>query len=456
MSPSSTRLWRTFVTTRFAPSPVSVFLALVGLLAAGLIAVDRQQAEAATKTVTMQNLAFNPENIAISPGDTVKWVNRETDETQHHVKFDDGPESTDLNPGQSWSRTFHSKAKYHYICTIHTYMEGTVAVGGGTAPPPKPAPAPTPSPTPSPTPTGPLSGLKVPPVPDLPAVPSLDDGKAHDLGDGTQTAPYTVVNGVKVFQLRMYPKRWQVSKGKFRTAWTFNGIVPGPVIRVHEGDKLKLVVRNDLPEMTGVHWHGMELPNDQDGVPGMTQNPIEPHTTFTYQWTALVAGTHWYHSHMGGNQIGSGLYGALEVVPRVGDIVSDRDYRLIIGDGRLGLTLNGHSFPATRPLKAKVGERVRIRLIGTGPELIHPIHIHGQPFEVVAQDGMNLPAPVRMDTLTVAVGQTYDIVVVPRRPGKWLVHCHIFSHSESMSGMMGLVTYLDVQPSTTGYVPLPY
>jgi plastocyanin len=439
-----------------SPSPVAVFVAALALLVAGIVAVDRSAAAAATKTVAISNMAFNPDNVSIAVGDTVNWVNKETDGTQHHVQFDDGPQSPDLNPGQSWSRTFRTKAKYHYICSIHTYMEGTVTVGGGTAPPPKPAPAPPPSPTPSPTPTGPLSNVHVPALPDLPPVPTIgEDGKPHDLGDGTQLAPYTVVNGVKVFSLRMFPRKWEVTKGHFRTAWTFNGTVPGPVIKVHEGDKVKIVVRNDLPEMTGVHWHGMELPNDQDGVPGLTQKPIAPKHTFTYQWTALVPGTHWYHSHMGGGQIGRGLFGALEVVPRVGDIVSDRDYRLMIGDGALGLTLNGRSYPYTRPLVAKVGERVRIRLIGTGPELIHPIHIHGQPFEEVAQDGMTLPAPVKMDTLLVGVGQTYDIIVVPRRPGKWLVHCHIFSHSESASGMMGLVTVLDVQPSTVGYVPVP-
>jgi FtsP/CotA-like multicopper oxidase with cupredoxin domain len=200
----------------------------------------------------------------------------------------------------------------------------------------------------------------------------------------------------------------------------------------------------------------MELPNDQDGVPGVTQKPIMPGKTYTYQWTAVVTGTHWYHAHMDGGQIGRGLFGALEVVPKVGDIVSDRDYRLMISDGPLGLTLNGHSYPATRQLVAKVGERVRIRLIGTGPEMLHPIHVHGQPFEVWAQDGMPLPVPVKMDTIVVAPGQTFDIVVVPRRVGTWLVHCHIFSHSETAMGMTGLVTSLKVEPSTTGYIPAPY
>lgn len=439
--------------TPYAPSPVTVFLAAIAVLVASLFALDTTQASAATKTVAIQNLAFVPDNVSIAVGDTVTWTNREGDGTQHSVHFDDGAKSSDLNPGQSYSRTFHTKAKFHYICSIHTYMEGNVTVGGGTAPAPSRSPTPEPSPTPSPTPSGPLPAL--PGLPDLPPLPSTDNGKARDLGDGTQTAPYSVENGVKVFNLRMSVKKWQVNKGKFREAWTFNGIVPGPVLRVNEGDKVKLIVKNDLPEHTAVHWHGMELPNDQDGVPGITQKAIAPGKTFIYQWTALVSGTHWYHSHMDGKQIGRGLFGSLEVVPRVGDIRSDRDYRLLIGDGLLGLTLNGRSFPDTKPLVAKVGERVRIRLIGTGPELLHPMHLHGQPFELAAQDGMPLPAPVKMDTLIVGVGQTYDIVVIPRRPGKWLLHCHIFSHSETMHGMMGLVTTLNVSPSTTGYVPVP-
>lgn len=442
------------------PRVRTILPALVATLVAGLTVVGHDAAAAATKTVVIKNLDFAPAKISIDVGDTVVWKNKETDGTQHHVEFDDGPQSRDLNPGDSWARHFTKKGTYHYICSIHTYMEGKVVVGGSKKPvgaQPGPSSSPSPSPSPSASSTSPTDVLPtLPSLPELPPNPSLDDGQAHDLGDGTSTAPYTVVNGVKVFRLHMFTTPWEVTRGHFRTAWTFNGTVPGPVIRVNEGDKVKILVKNDLPEATAVHWHGMELPNDQDGVPGVTQKAIKPGASYTYQWTALVPGTHWYHSHMGGNQVGHGLYGQLEVVPRTGDFVSDRDYRLMISDGALGLTFNGHSYPDTHPLVAKVGERVRIRLTGTGPELMHPIHIHGQPFEVVAQDGMPLQVPQKMDTLIVGVGQTYDIIVVPRRPGKWLVHCHIFSHSEGPHGMAGLVTYLDVKPSNTGYVPLPY
>jgi hypothetical protein len=95
---------------------------------------------------------------------------------------------------------------------------------------------------------------------------------------------------------------------------------------------------------------------------------------------------------------------------------------------------------------------VHIRLIGTGPEMIHPMHVHGGYFEVVAQDGNPLPIPQRMDTVLVGVGQTFDIIFVPRNPGKWMIHCHIFSHSETPQGMAGLVSILEVDPPV---LPLP-
>ncbi|MFF9098770.1 multicopper oxidase family protein [Streptomyces sp. NPDC014802] len=277
----------------------------------------------------------------------------------------------------------------------------------------------------------------------------------QDLGDGTQLAPYDVVDGVKVFHLTASPISWETSPGHVKQAYAFNGVVPGPVLRVNEGDRVRIVVKNDLPEATSVHWHGMDLPNDQDGVPDLTQPAIEPGETHTYEWTAVSTGTHWYHSHMGGEQEGKGLYGALEVVPNTGDIPADRDYRIMIGDGPLGFVFNGKSFPATTQLSARVGEKVHIRLIGTGPEMIHPIHLHGGYFTLVAQDGRKLPAPQQMDTLNVGVGQTYDIVWTPTKVGKWMIHCHIFSHSENADGMAGLVSIIQVDPATVTLPKLP-
>ncbi|MBC6448051.1 multicopper oxidase family protein [Actinokineospora xionganensis] len=279
------------------------------------------------------------------------------------------------------------------------------------------------------------------------AAAQAQSGGGEDLGDGTRLAEWRIVDGVKVFALNIAPKQWETKPGVVKAGYAINGLIPGPVIRVNEGDRVRFVVKNDMPEETALHWHGMDLPNDQDGVPMLTQPPIEPGTTYTYEWTAISTGSHWYHSHHHGEQESKGVYGSLEVVPRLGDIPADRDYRIMTGDGALGFVINGKSFPATAPLRARVGERVRFRLIGTGPEMIHPMHLHGGFFELVAQDGKRLPFPQRMDTLLLGVGQTFDIVFVPTKPGKWMLHCHIFSHSETHEGMSGLVSILHVDPA---------
>lgn len=275
-----------------------------------------------------------------------------------------------------------------------------------------------------------------------------------DRGDGTFVAPFEEApGGVKVFNLRAAPLNWEVEPGKVKKAYAFNGTIPGPAIRVAEGDRIRIVVRNDLPEITVVHWHGMILPFAQDGVHGVTQADIAPGTEFTYEYTALAPGTHWYHPHVTGDQVGKGLYGSLEVVPRGGEQPVNRDYRLFIGDTNLGLVWNGKSYPATAPFPAATGEKVRIRMTSTG-ELSHPIHLHGQPFELVAQDGFPLAVPQKMDTLLISTAQTFDIEINVLAPGKWLFHCHIFSHmhKEGSHDMAGLVTFLEV-PDPSG--PLP-
>ena len=277
-------------------------------------------------------------------------------------------------------------------------------------------------------------------------------------GDGTVFANYEKApDGAKVFKLEAAPYTWSVAPGVKKQALAFNGTVPGPTIRVIEGEKVRIVVTNKMPVGTSVHWHGMVLPHKMDGVPGLTQAPIEPGQTMTYEFVATATGTHWYHSHWDGDQVGKGLYGSFEVVPRTGDRAVDRDYRLFIGDSNLGFVINGRSYPGTEPLNAKVGEKIRIRITPTG-ELSHPFHLHGQPFQLVAQDGFDLPQPITMDTLLVSTAQTFDIVTVALAPGRWMFHCHIFSHvhapgAHSGHKMSGLVTTLDVEPTAVPAVP---
>jgi FtsP/CotA-like multicopper oxidase with cupredoxin domain len=275
-----------------------------------------------------------------------------------------------------------------------------------------------------------------------------------NLGDGTKLAAWRVINNVKVFDLHISQiDDYQATTGVKRKAMAINGIVPAPTIRINQGERVRFIVHNDLPEATSIHWHGMDLPNDQDGVPGITQKEIAPGTTFTYEWTAISAGTHWYHSHMHGDQEGRGVYGALEVVPITDDIAADRDYTLIFADGPLGFVLNGKGFPSTIRMPARVGDRVHIRLIGAGPDLIHSIHLHSGYFQVVAQDGRRLPAPYEADTIVLGVGQTFDLIWIPTRVGHWMIHCHIFQHSETKRGMTGMVTFFDVYPADGAVAP---
>ena len=273
-------------------------------------------------------------------------------------------------------------------------------------------------------------------------------------GDGTVLAAARESGGVKEFRLTMDETTLEVSPGVVKPAYAFNGTVPGPTIRVNEGDRVRILVDNQLPFATSTHWHGMVLPNDQDGVGGITQPHIEPGGQHVYEWTAVATGTHWYHAHSSGRHIGKGLFGGLQVVPKEDEIDSDRDYLLMLGDTDLGFTLNGRSFPSTPTLPAVVGETVRLRLVNTGDQ-VHAMHLHGVPFQVVAQDGMRRLKAESMDTLTIAPGQTYDLLFEQVHPGKWLLHCHMFGHSHvnedahppGDSGMAGMAAMFDVTPS---------
>ena len=406
-----------------------VTLTVAGVAGLGLLPASiAQQAQPAT--VSIRGVSFLPPDVTVAAGTTVTWRNDEPDGTTHSVTG--GPlSSPDLTPGLVYSFTFTTPGSYVYHCRFHSYMEGHVTVTGSPDTTSPPAPPPTTAPG------GPA--------------PGTGEGSQYvgaALGDGTYLAKYDLVGGVKVFHLVMAPVSWEVTKGRVVQGYAFNGVIPGPVIRATAGDRLRFVVENKLPpgQMTGVHWHGMVLPNDQDGVPGVTQDPIQPGQTYTYEWTAVTTGTHWYHAHMGGAQIGKGLYGALQINPRSGDpIPAVHDYSLMFGDTNLGFVLNGKSFPDTAVLHAKVGERVHIRLYDTGDDE-HAIHLHGTAFQVVAQDGNRLPQPYLADTLSIAPGQTWDIVAVMTVPGKWALHCHKFIHSENDMGMMGMTTILDVSP----------
>ncbi len=269
-------------------------------------------------------------------------------------------------------------------------------------------------------------------------------------GLGGQPLDFVMDGDVKVFELTCQLTQWEYATGQYVEAWTYNGAVPGPEIRVTEGDKIRVLVHNELPQSTAVHWHGLMVPNAMDGVPGITQPPIKPGETFTYEFQIRDgnAGTHMYHAHYNSaEQVVKGLLGSFIVEPKdpATRPAFDREYTIVLNDGPIGgFSLNGKSFPATQPLVAKRGERVLIRYMNEGM-MIHPMHLHGMPMQVVAQDGYLLPQFYTCDTLNIAPGQRFETIVEATEPGTWAFHCHILTHAESEHGMFGMVTAFIVE-----------
>ena len=228
----------------------------------------------------------------------------------------------------------------------------------------------------------------------------------------------------------------------------YNGQWPGPTIRVNEGDRVRAVFKNNLTETTGVHFHGVEFDDFfQDGVPFVTQKPIVPGETYTYEFVARNAGSLMYHSHHNAtDQVGRGLLGAFIVDPKPEPVKYDREYIWISNDELGGFTINGHGFPATVPVLAAKGETVRIRFMNEGI-MMHPWHLHGMPMRVIARDGWALgSAEFTVDTLGVNPGERYDVLVEARALGVWAFHCHILPHAEAADGMFGMVNTLIVVP----------
>lgn len=266
---------------------------------------------------------------------------------------------------------------------------------------------------------------------------------------GLQELSFTMDKGTKVFNLTAAPVKWSILKDTIVTVWAYNGMVPGPLIHVTNGDKVRIIIKNNLPEPTTIHWHGIQVPNNMDGIPDETQKPVNPGESFTYEFVAKPAGTYWYYSHYDSDkQISVGLSGAFIIEPKGGlaskpdidKVLMLNEWRVIDGqtyaampatgmDGNF-FTINGKAFPDTETLNVKVGQKVRLRFIGSG-QMIHPMHLHGFPFKIVATDGNDVPESAQWtkDTVSVAPGERYDIEFTPDRPGKWMLHCHIPHHT---------------------------
>lgn len=247
--------------------------------------------------------------------------------------------------------------------------------------------------------------------------------------------------------------------------WGYNGQYPGPLIEATEGDTLRVTLTNQLPEGTTIHWHGLEVPNDQDGVPGITQPLIEPGESYTYQFKLAKAGTTMYHTHANTvRQLSRGLIGPLVVHERSAAARAryDLDYTMVLHEIGGLFTINGHAFPATLDhddtfIHMKTGDHVRVRFINAG-QVSHPMHLHGHQFRVIELDSNRLKNPYLANTVDVAPGQTVDVEIVGDNPGTWTLHCHILPHVTNRGvypgGMLTLVDYTDHTSMLEG-APVP-
>jgi FtsP/CotA-like multicopper oxidase with cupredoxin domain len=266
--------------------------------------------------------------------------------------------------------------------------------------------------------------------------------------------PWRLENGVKVFEIEVGHVRTEFVPGRVVDAWGFNGSVPGPTIQVVEGDRVRLRVVNRLPEPFSMHWHGLEIPVEMDGMPGISQDAIPPNGSFTYEFTLKQNGTFFYHSHMAMQEM-MGLIGLFVIHPRVAHAPRvDRDVGIVLQEWAIlpnntipnslamefnWLTLNGKSGPATTPILCKLGERVRLRLVNLGMDH-HPMHMHGHQFYVTGSEGgrYRTTAVEPANTVLVGVAQARDIEFVADNPGDWHFHCHLPHHMmNQMASMVG-------------------
>jgi FtsP/CotA-like multicopper oxidase with cupredoxin domain len=231
-------------------------------------------------------------------------------------------------------------------------------------------------------------------------------------------------------------------------------MVPGPMIKVDVGDKVKVIFNNDTPMGSDIHWHGLPVPFTQDGVSPLTQPVVKSGDSFIYEFTVDEPMIAMYHAHMHSQiSVPNGMFAAFIVgenpIPRgetISGITIPEDLEpaveipMVLNDaGVIGLTLNGKSFPATDPLVLAKGQWASVHYYNEGLTA-HPMHLHGFPQLVYAKDGIPLDYPYWADTINVAPGERYSVLFQGAEPGIWVWHCHILTHVESEDGLFGMAT----------------
>lgn len=393
--------------------------------------------------VAASEFKFSPATLTAPAGPVVIDVHN-SGAIQHTMGLKDAAAKVtpNIDPGQTQALDLGSlkAGSYTLVCTIPGHeaagMKATLTVGGAGA-----AAGTTPT--------------------TLPAQQIDDDtdksvkdflaNAAKPLTEGVGAAPIEpkiLPDGTKQYDLTAKVVQWEYAPGKRTEAFSYNGIVPGPTIHVNNGDKVKVVLKNELPESTSIHWHGLIVPNDQDGVPSVTQPPVKPGETYTYQFTAVGPAVGMYHAHQDSQrQVPMGLEGAFLIgeVPVPAGVKVAQEIPMILNDyGPMSFSINGKQFPATTPIVGNKDDYVLIHFMNEGYQ-IHPMHMHGFAGKIIATDGNPDPAPQSWDTVLVAPGQRLSFLVKLDMVGSWLFHCHILNHAESEHGYFGMATAVVVK-----------
>lgn len=368
----------------------------------------------------------------------------------HNLVIEDGPETEDINPGGSTTLDASDLAEGEYVifCNIPGHREAGMELSVTVS---EDAEEDTAGGHEEMTPEETNQMM----IDSMLAFPQETEGKGNQPLNPVEIK----ADGTKVFELTAEIIKWEVEAGRFVDAWAYNGQVPGPWIKLDLGDNVEINVTNLTPIGTDVHWHGISTPNNMDGVSPYTQEPILTGETFTYAFEAERPAIGMYHAHFHSQiSVPNGMFGPMmigEVPLPVGQTVSGleipedieiaQEIPMVLNDaGVIGFSLNGKSFPATEPYVAKSGDWLIYHYYNEGLTA-HPMHQHQFPQLIYAKDGIPLDQPYWADTINVAPGERYSVLVNPNRSGTWVWHCHILTHVERDTGMFGMVTALIVE-----------
>ena len=436
---------------------VAVAALVLGFFALGRVGAPEAAAGVAGEVSVIEldlgALKLSPEHIMAPPGEVVVRVTN-VDSQVHNISLM-GSKSKDLQPGESQDLELGdlSVGVYPMFCEIPGHneagMNGNLHVIMNAEPGPY-------------TGTGTSDGTidhfhgfdtwqEMQTAMDDRAMRFLTEEKSEF---GGQPLEYEMVDGYKQFVVTAQLADWEVEPGKIVEAYTYNGTVPAPSMHVEVGDMVRVILKNELPTPTVIHWHGIRVPNAMDGVPPFTQDAVNPGEEFVYEFEALEPAVGIYHSHNGASQVLDGLFGTFTIGQmQVPDVLLDQGFKaepdqtieMTLNDaGVIGLSLNGKSFPATQPYSGKVGDTVMVHYQNEGL-MAHPMHLHQPLGWIIAKDGKELLVPIPGDTINIAPGERYTVIYQLIDPGVWAWHCHILTHAERDDGMFGMVTAFVVE-----------